>query len=117
MKTLLLLLAPLALLAGEVEEVERISKLPRWQGSQVEVRQWDYTRVDMITDEYAIEADWAYKWAEAIGQALYYAELTGRKPAIILLVKDVQKEGRYIYRCQTVCAKHNIKLFIERVEK
>ena len=114
--TLFFLCISLVLIAGEVEEVDRISKLERWKGSKVEVRQWDYSRVDMITETHAIEVDWSSKWAEAIGQSLYYAELTGKKPGIILLVKNTQKEARYIYRCQTVCAKHNIKLWLEQVE-
>ncbi len=29
---------------------------------------------------------WAYKWAEAIGQSLYYAKMTGKKPAIALIM-------------------------------
>ena len=31
----------------------------------------DKTRIDCLTDEYAIEYDYAKKWAESIGQALY----------------------------------------------
>lgn len=115
-RLLIALTIALTAFSGEVEEVERISKLPRWKGSKVEVRQWDYTRVDLLTDTHAIEADWPAKWAEAIGQSLYYAELTGKKAGIILLVKDRQKEARYIYRCQTVCAKHGIKLWLEDVD-
>jgi len=30
-------------------------------------------RIDCLTDQYAIEVDFASKWAEAIGQALYYS--------------------------------------------
>jgi len=99
---------------GEVEECQRLA--PKYNGS-LEVVQWDLSRVDILNDEYAIEADWSYKWSEAVGQSLYYAILTGKKPAIILLVKDRKKEARYIYRCQTVCAKHNIKLFLEDVDE
>jgi len=98
---------------GEVEECQRLA--PKYN-AKVEVVQWDHTRVDLLNDTYAIEADWSYKWAEAVGQSLYYAELTGKKPAIILLVKDKTKESKYIYRCQTLCVKYNIKLFIEEVE-
>jgi len=102
-----------ATIAGEVEEVGRLA--PKYS-AETEVRQWDGTRVDMVTDEYAIEVDWPRKWAEAIGQSLYYAEVTGKKPGIILLVKDMDSERRYVYRCQTVCAKHSIKLFVEMVD-
>lgn len=31
----------------------------------------DRTRVDCLTDEYAIEIEFAENWAESIGQAMY----------------------------------------------
>jgi hypothetical protein len=79
----------------------------------VEVRLWDATRVDYLSDNEAIEVDWAPKWAEAVGQSLYYAELTGKKPAIILLVKDMDRDRKYVYRCQTLCSKYSIRLYVE----
>ena len=105
--------ATLSLCAGEAEEVNRIAQSTGWIGSEVEFRLWDQTRVDILTDEYAVEVDWSSKWAEAIGQSLYYAEVTNRKAGIILLVKDKTKEYRNIYRCQTICAKYDIRLWIE----
>jgi hypothetical protein len=41
--------------------------------------------VDCLSPEYAIEVEWAQHWAEAVGQSLYYASATNRKPGIILL--------------------------------
>ena len=102
------------LLAGEVEECKRLA--PKY-GAETEVVQWDSSRVDLLNDEYAVEVDWAPKWAEAVGQSLYYSILTEKKPAIILLIKDKKAEMKHIYRCQTVCAKHNIKLILEEVEE
>lgn len=82
------------------------------KGGDIEHRLWDGTRVDVLTSEYAIEADWATKWAEAIGQSLYYAEITGRKPGIILLLKDKDKDQKYIYRCQTIAQKYDIRVWL-----
>ena len=52
----------------------------------------DKTRVDCLTEKYAIEFDFHNKWAESIGQALYYAEITGniitRSAIIELLIKE-----------------------------
>jgi hypothetical protein len=98
---------------GEVEEVERIA--PAYK-AETEVVQWDLSRVDMVTSTHAIEVDFSRKWPEAVGQSLYYSILTGKKPGIVLLVKDVGKERRYVFRCQAVCAKHDIKLWIEMVK-
>ncbi len=100
-------------LADENSEVRRIA--PKYN-AEVEVRLWDSTRVDMLTEEYAIEVDWAPKYAEAIGQSLYYSIVTGKKPGIILLIKDIKKESRFVYRLQTVAAKYDIKVWLEKVE-
>tara|TARA_R110002020_G_scaffold376130_3_gene587280 strand:+ start:8141 stop:8539 length:399 start_codon:yes stop_codon:yes gene_type:complete len=111
---------PFALAGNQPEEypseTEAVKALAAKYEGEVEHRLWDLTRVDLLTEEYAIEADWSYKWAEGIGQSLYYAEVTGKKPAVMILVKDIKKETRYIYRLQTVAAKHDIKVFIEVIE-
>lgn len=109
MAVLLLLIA----IAGptELEECQRLAS--RYQ-AETEVRLWDETRVDLLSDEFAIEVDWPHKWAEAIGQSLYYAEVTGRKPAVILLVKDAARERRFVYRAAVVCARVHIRLFVEK---
>lgn len=57
----------------------------------------DRTRVDCLTDEYAIEFDYAKKWAESIGQSLYYAEMTGKKPAVAIIIKS-NPDKKYIDR-------------------
>ena len=97
-------------------ETQAVQALARKYSAKVEYQLWDKTRVDLLNPYYAIEADWSHKWAEGIGQALYYSSVTGRKPAVLLLVKDMEKERRYIYRCQTVCNKYDIKLYIEKVK-
>ena len=99
-----------------LDEVAIVAALAEKYQAVAEVRLWDSTRVDLLSDKYAIEADFAPKWAEAIGQSLYYATVTNREPAIILLVRDIRAEQKYIYRCQTICAKYKITLFIEVVK-
>lgn len=47
----------------------------------------DRTRCDIITEQYAIEVDFADKWAEAIGQSLHYAALTNKQAAITLIIE------------------------------
>lgn len=86
-------------------------------GGKVEHRLWDQTRVDILTDKEAIEIDFARKWAEAIGQAKYYAYVTGKDPAIILLITDRTRDGNYIYRCQTVCVREGITLYLETLQE
>ncbi len=57
----------------------------------------DKTRVDCLTEEYAIEFEWASKWAESVGQSLYYAKMTDKKPAVAIIMKS-PKDERYIKR-------------------
>jgi len=96
----------------ETEECQRLA--PKYN-AQTEYVLWDNTRIDLLSDEYAIEVDWSNKWEEAVGQSVYYSIVSNRKPAIILLVKDFSKESRFIYRCYIVCTKLDIKLYLEKV--
>jgi hypothetical protein len=76
----------------------------------MEYRLKDKTRVDCLTDKYAIEVDFAKKWAEGIGQSLYYSEMTYKKPAVALIVGE--KDNRFLKRLKKVAYKHNIKIFV-----
>lgn len=71
------------------------------RGGRTEVVLPDRTRVDCITGEHAVEADFAPKWAEAIGQALYYSMRTGRKPGILLIMES-KKDERFLERLLAV---------------
>ncbi len=66
-------------------------------GGIVEYKLPDRTRVDCMVGEYAIEFDFARKWAEATGQATYYAAETG-KIAGIVLIMETQKDCKYLHR-------------------
>ncbi|MBL0721118.1 MAG: hypothetical protein JJV88_00895, partial [Sulfurovum sp.] len=80
-------------------------------GGKIEYVLFDKTRVDCLTKEYAIEVDWAKKWAEGIGQALYYAEITNKKPAVGLIVGD-SKDDKYLRRLRRVADEVGIKIII-----
>ena len=71
----------------------------------------DRTRVDCLSDIYAVEIDFARKWAEGVGQSLYYAHMTGRMPAVGLIV-DRNKDMRYLRRLYPLADKYHIKVFI-----
>lgn len=45
-------------------------------------------RVDVLTDQYAIEVEFAAKWKNAIGQALWYALQTGKKAGIVIVLEN-----------------------------
>ena len=64
-------------------------------GGIKEYRLDDGTRVDLLFEDKACEIDWATKWAEGIGQSIYYGLKTDRPPLVILLAK---KDGWEKYR-------------------
>ena len=104
--------------SNETEWVKFIA--PKYEAS-TEYVLIDRTRIDLLNRKYAFEVDWAdksLKWAEAIGQAGWYAHNTHRKPAVLLLVPN-KDEGtmRNIYRCRTVCELYKIPVFVEDLTK
>lgn len=71
----------------------------------------DKTRVDCVTEEYAIEFDFADKYAECIGQSLHYSILTGKQPACALILEH-DSDIKYLERLKIVADKYGIKVFI-----
>lgn len=79
-------------------------------GGDMEYVLFDKTRVDCLTKEYAIEVDFAKKWAEGIGQSLYYAEVTGKKPAIGVI--SGEGDEKYLDRIRRVGDKFGIRIIV-----
>ena len=76
-----------------------------------EVRLRDNTRCDIVTDTFAIEVDFADKWAEAIGQSLHYSIMLDKKPAILLILED-PKNSRYLDRLMVTATKYGVKVWV-----
>ena len=66
----------------------------------------DYTRVDCLTKYHAVEFDFANKWAESIGQALHYEEMTGKKAMVVLILENPQKQMVYFNRVKRLAEKY-----------
>ena len=66
-------------------------------GGQAEYQLPDLTRCDCLTDKNAIEFDFAAKWYEAVGQALYYSLQTGKRAGIVLIIES-EDDMKYWYR-------------------
>ena len=69
----------------------------------------DYTRVDCLTEYNAVEFDFADKWAESIGQALYYQLMTGKKGMVVLILENPEKEIIYYNRVKKLSEKYNFE--------
>jgi len=70
----------------------------------------DKTRVDCLTEDYAIEIDYAKKFYECIGQSIYYGLQTKRQPACALIVGE--NDEKYLKRLETVAKEYDIKIFV-----
>ncbi len=57
-------------------------------------------RVDILTDTHAVEVEFAAKWKNSIGQALWYGLQTNREPGIILILKD-RSDFKYLQQLQS----------------
>lgn len=71
----------------------------------------DRARVDCVTATHAIEFDFATKWAESIGQALYYGYALNKKPGIVLIIENADKDQKYINRVKSVAEIYGITLW------
>jgi len=81
-----------------------------------EVRLKDNTRCDCILSDHAVEVDYARKWAEAIGQSLHYARMTGENAGILLIVEDA-KDKKYLSRLEKVIDHHNLPINVWTTKK
>ena len=66
------------------------------QRGEVEVVLPDRTRADCLTKRYAVEVEFANKWYQAIGQALFYSMQTGKKAGILLIIEGKAKNKYWI---------------------
>lgn len=107
------LLLPTLCFAGHLRKEKAYQR--EWcdrAGGVKEYRLDDGTRIDCLTDEYAIEFDFAEKWAESVGQSLYYAERTGRKPGVVLIM-EYEGDERFLTRLNALAVRYNIKVWTD----
>lgn len=71
----------------------------------------DRTRVDCLLPGYAVEVDFARKWAEGMGQALHYARMTGRQPGVVLILEK-PSDVRFAERLMADAFYHNLPLTV-----
>lgn len=70
----------------------------------------DMTRVDCLTKDYAIEVDRPERWAESIGQALFYAASTGRRAGIVMIMGA--DSDRYMRRLRMAIRAHELDITV-----
>lgn len=108
---LLLMLISLTAFSQKKKEVYFQLKFANILNGEIEVVLDDNSRLDILTDTFAIEVDFGKKWAESIGQSLYYSILTGKK-AGVLLILDGKSENIFLKRLMAVAVKHDITVWV-----
>ncbi len=78
----------------------------------IEYKLPDKGRVDCVTETHAIEFDFASKWAEAIGQSLYYGNQLKKIPGIVLISENGKKDENFIRRLCIVAEENGITVWI-----
>lgn len=109
----LLLISTLSVQAARLhKEATYQSKWCNEMCGRQEVRLDDKTSVDCLTKTHAIEFDFANKVYEAVGQSLYYSVKTNKKPGVVLILENPQKELRYINRLRKIARKRKINCWV-----
>ena len=81
-------------------------------GMQREVHMPGGGFADCVSDTHVVEIDRTAKWAEAIGQALYYAEQTGKRARVVLFCDDdnLRLCDRHRLRFESTVSFHNLPI-------
>ena len=75
-------------------------------------------RIDVLTETSAVELDWPHKWHEGLGQALHYADATGKQGVLALISysqgpDNLQKDSvKRFNMVEEVCKKRGIRLIV-----
>ena len=64
-------------------------------------------RVDLLTPVVAYEIEWANKWKDAVGQAIWYSLQTERQPGIILILRK-PKDYKYFIQLNSALVHANL---------
>jgi hypothetical protein len=81
-----------------------------WCKGRTEVTLHDGSSVDCLTENYAVEFDFAPKAYEALGQAMHYGRITGHDPAMVLIIEK-DSDWRWYKRIRRTALKRHVKLW------
>ncbi len=102
--------------SGGRESLWRDALAKRWDG-QIE-QKIEGGRVDVVTDRYAIEVEFPHKWHEGLGQALHYADATGKKGLLAVIsyargeARLQENSRRQLEMIEKLCVSNRIKMVV-----
>lgn len=95
-----LLLGISTITAQKTSERTYAKRIAERLGGQLEVSVQS-GRVDILNETHAIEVEFARKWKNSIGQALWYSLQTGKMAGIVLILEDDRKDYKYSVQLQS----------------
>ena len=113
---LLLLAATPALAKHKHREAWYQAQWCEKHGGQTEYILPDKTRVDCLTRTHAWEFDFARgtKPYEAVGQALHYGRMTGKRPGIVLIIERGSDHLK-VYPIQAIIRYYDLPIDLETI--
>ena len=66
--------------------------------------------MDCLLPDLAVEFDFANKWAECIGQAIYYGKMTDRQAACVLIMENGEKDLKYLKRLRRAAYRKGVNM-------
>lgn len=102
--------------SGGKESLWRDELARHWQGTTE--KRIEGGRIDVLTDRYAIEVEFPHKWHEGLGQALHYANASG-KPGVLAVIAYAQgeenlqgKSRQKLEMIEKLCRANDIKMVV-----
>ncbi|RYD24373.1 MAG: hypothetical protein EOP88_00580 [Verrucomicrobiaceae bacterium] len=71
-------------------------------------------RVDVLTASHAIEVEFASKWKQSIGQALWYSLQTGKTAGVVLIIEKQERDAPHAIRLESVIAAQKLPITVWR---
>ena len=76
----------------------------------------DGSRADCVTEKFAIEFDFADKWAESVGQSALYSELLKRRAGIVLIMERGERDQVFLQRLRKALNRINGRRWANRTK-
>lgn len=104
----------LAVPKDSLESVWRDALAILWCGTTVGTTEIKvpYGRIDVMTDDYVVEIDFVSKWCEGFGQALFYANSTGKQGVCALVMENPEVIKNKLEVIENLLNKYDIALVI-----
>jgi hypothetical protein len=109
--TIILSIIPLSSFSQKMKESYYRDGFAEIMNGKTEVVLNDLAKVDIVTDTFVIEVEFADRWSEGVGQSLYYAYKLNKKPGVLLIVEGL-KDDAYVKRLMTVAIKYDITVWV-----